>query len=128
MLAILLNLVLNFFGKNSSNGSDRLGNRLDSWSEINSLSNLTLLRPSSKCLIIYSYSISNNFIREALAKSNIKFSLTNNIQKASVIIGLKKHLRQNFRLKNLAKRKHIPIYSLNQLSMYQFLKLAKKLV
>ena len=52
----------------------------------------------------------------------VKFILTNDIKKASLIIGLKKHLKQNFKLKNLAKQKNIPIYTLNQLSFYQLTK------
>jgi hypothetical protein len=39
-----------------------------------------------------------------------KFVLTNEIKKANLIIGLKKHLKQNFKLINLAKQKNIPIY------------------
>jgi len=54
-----------------------------------------------------------------------KFLLTNEIKKASLIIGLKKHLRQNFQLKNLAKQKNIPIYTLNQVSFYQVTKLVQ---
>ena len=53
----------------------------------------------------------------------MKFVLTNEIKKANLIIGLKKHLRQNFKLKNLAKQKNIPIYTVNQLSFYQVSKL-----
>jgi hypothetical protein len=52
-----------------------------------------------------------------------KFVLTNEIQRAELIIGLKKHLKQNFKLTNLAKQRHIPIYSLNQISFYQVSKL-----
>jgi hypothetical protein len=48
-----------------------------------------------------------------------KFVLTNEIRKANLIIGLKKHLKQNFKLTNLAKQKNIPIYTLNQVSFYQ---------
>jgi hypothetical protein len=44
-----------------------------------------------------------------------KFVLTNEIRKANLIIGLK-HLKQNFKLTNLAKQKNIPIYTLNQVS------------
>jgi hypothetical protein len=54
-----------------------------------------------------------------------KFILTNEIKKASLIIGLKKHLKQNLKLKNLAKQKNIPIYTLNQISLYQVTKLVK---
>jgi hypothetical protein len=52
-----------------------------------------------------------------------KFVLTNEIRKADLIIGLKKHLKQNFKLIQLAKQKNIPIYSLNQVSFYQVSKL-----
>ena len=56
--------------------------------------------------------------------SNIE-SLTNDIKKAHIIIGLKNHLQQNLKLKALAKQKKIPIYSFNQLSIYQLTKFIK---
>jgi hypothetical protein len=49
----------------------------------------------------------------------VKFSITNDIRKASLIIGLKKHLKQNFKLITISKQKNIPIYALNHLSFYQ---------
>ena len=52
-----------------------------------------------------------------------KFVLTNEIRKANLIIGLKKHLKQNFKLIDLANQKNIPIYSLNKISFYQISKL-----
>jgi len=96
------------------------------WSEINQLTNGRSLPLTSKNLVIYCYSISNNFIKEAMTKLNMKFVLTNDIKKASLIIGLKKHLQSNLKLKQLAQQKQIPIYSLNQLSIYQFLKLIQR--
>jgi stage III sporulation protein SpoIIIAA len=76
----------------------------------------------SKKLVIYPYSLSNNLLKEVLLKMGVKFVLTNDIRKANLIIGLKKHLKQNFKLKNLAQQKNVPIYSLNQLSLYQVTK------
>jgi hypothetical protein len=35
------------------------------------------------------------------------------------------HLKLNFKLKNFAKQKNIPIYSLNQVSLYQVTKLVQ---
>ncbi len=78
-----------------------------------------------KKLVIYPYSLSNNLLKEVLLRMGFKFILTNEIKKASLIIGLKKHLKQNFKLKNLAKQKNIPIYTLNQISLYQVTKLVK---
>jgi stage III sporulation protein SpoIIIAA len=114
-----------FLGKNFLQSADNLTNRNESWIEINSLALLNEQKNVSQSLVIYAYSISNNFIREALIKSNIKLTFTNDLQKANVIIGLKKHLQQNFKIKNLAKQKSIPIYSFNDLSLYQFLKFMK---
>lgn len=76
-----------------------------------------------KKLVIYPYSLSNNLLKEVLLSLGFKFVLTNEIRKASLIIGLKKHLKQNFKLTSLAKQKNIPIYSLNQVSFYQISKL-----
>lgn len=96
-----------------------------SWIEINKFRSNKLLQIPSKSLIIYSYSISKNFLKEVFSRLSIKFVLTSDIKKANLIIGLKKHLRQNFQLKELAKRKKIPIYSLTQLSIYEITKFFK---
>ena len=97
---------LSFFGNNN-------------WIGINQAKDNNLIKLKSKKLVIYPYSLSNNLLKEVLLRTGVKFVLTNEIQKASLIIGLKKHLKQNFKLTQLAKQKNIPIYSLNQISYYQ---------
>jgi stage III sporulation protein SpoIIIAA len=110
----------------SKNSFDKsLNRRNKNWIFMNEVENTKSLKVKSKNLIVYSYSLSNNFLKEALSKMGVKFVLTNNIKKASLIIGLKKHLKQNFKLKDLANKKKIPIYSLNQLSIYQLTKFIK---
>lgn len=107
--------------------SDNLNNYLPltqkNWITINQLKDKKTLKLKSKKLIIYSYSISSNLLKDVLLKMGFKFVLTNEIQKAELIIGLKKHLKQNFKIINIAKQKNIPIYSLNQISFYQVSKL-----
>lgn len=105
--------------RNNLNGSFLLENR--NWIVINKIKDENSLK--LKKLVIYPYSLSNNLLKEVLLKIGLKFVLTNEIQKASLIIGLKKHLKQNFKLTSLAKQKNIPIYSLNQVSLYQVNKL-----
>jgi hypothetical protein len=95
------------------------------WISINQIKDEKNLKLKSKKLIIYPYSLSNNLLKEVLLKMGFKFVLTNDIKKATLIIGLKKHLMQNFKLKNLAKQRNIPIYSLNQVSLYQVTKLVQ---
>lgn len=117
------NFQSNFQLKNSRNSFKNLTSSKQLWTSINNFNNKKTLKITSKNLVIYYYSISNNFIKEAMSRINIKVIMTNDIKKASLIIGLKKHLIQNLKLKKLAQQKNIPIYSLNQLSIYQFLKL-----
>lgn len=109
--------------KNSTNLNDPITLSQKNWVSINQLKDEKTLKLKSKKLIIYSYSISSNLLKEVLLKMGFKFVLTNEIKKAELIIGLKKHLKQNFKLTNMAKQQNIPIYSLNQVSFYQISKL-----
>ena len=105
----------------SSNSSFLATNK--NWIFINQLKKQKFLNLQTKKLIIYPYSLSANLLKEVLLKMGLTFVLTNEIKKASLIIGLKKHLKQNFKLINLAKQKNIPIYGLNQVNLYQITKL-----
>ena len=82
----------------------------------------------TKKLLIYTYSLSNNLIKEAISKIGFKLTLTKEIQNATIIIGLKKHLKQNFKLKKLAEQKNIPIYTINRATVYQLKKLIQFLI
>ena len=106
---------------NNSNNSLSLPNK--NWTLMNKLKDKQSSKLECKKLVIYPYSLSNNLLKEVLLKMGLKFVLTNEIKKASLIIGLKKHLKQNFKLTNLATQKNIPIYALNQISVYQVTKL-----
>lgn len=92
------------------------------WILVNKSKNEKSLKLKSKKLIIYPYCISNNLLKEVLLRMGVKFILTNDIKKANLVIGFKKYLKQNLKLKILAKQKNIPIYSINQLSLYQLTK------
>jgi stage III sporulation protein SpoIIIAA len=114
--------------KNQKLGTESLIQHKNTWSYINEVKSRKFFQPPLNNLVIYSYSISNNLLKEAFSKIGIKFILTNNVKKASLIIGLKKSLKNNFELKHLAKTKKIPIYSFNQLSIYQLTKLINSFV
>jgi stage III sporulation protein SpoIIIAA len=93
------------------------------WFWINKKNSISLTKLKSKTLIIYPYSLSNNLLKEILYKMGLNFSLTNDIKKATLIIGLKKYLKQNFKLIEFCKQKNLQIYSINQISYYQLNKL-----
>ena len=115
----------NFLGKSQNTLKNYLNRNHQNWTLINQLKKENSSKLKSKNLIIYCYSLSNNFLKEVLSKIGVKFCLTNDLTKASLILGLKKNLKKNLKLKDLAKQKKIPIYSLNQISIYQLTKFIK---
>jgi len=115
--------VNNFLPKTNHNLDESFSIIPKNWSLINQEKDEKFLKLKSKNLVIYPYSLSNNLLKEVLLKMGFKFVLTNEIRKATLIIGLRKHLRQNSKLIKLAKQKNIPIYTFNQISFYQVSKL-----
>jgi stage III sporulation protein SpoIIIAA len=95
------------------------------WVQVNVVKTSKLLNGFKKTVVIYSYSISNNFLKEVFSKIDTKFTLTNDFRKASLIIGLTKNLQQNLKLNQFAKEKKIPIYAFQQISIYQLIKFIK---
>lgn len=77
----------------------------------------------NKKLLLYSYCISQNLIKEVILKTGYTLFLTKDIQKATLIIGVKKYLKENFKLKKFSQQKNIPIYMVNRASVYQITKL-----
>jgi stage III sporulation protein SpoIIIAA len=98
------------------------------WTKFNNLKMNWQVEESTKILMVYSYSISVNFLKESFFKLGIKCIVTNDLQKASLIIGSKGHLHQNARLQEFANRKNIPVYALNELNLYKLTELIKLLL
>ena len=94
-----------------------------SWGKIHSTRDIYSKSVKQKKLFIYSYSLSYNLIKEVISRFNVDIKLTKEIKKASLIIGLKKHLQQNYKLQKIDKQKNIPIYGVNRSSIYQVAKL-----
>ena len=115
----------NFLLKNKTSLNESLPLTEKNWMIINQFKDEKTVSLKSKKLIIYPYSISTNLLKEVLLKMGFKFVLTNEIRKAGLIIGLKNHLKQNFKLISLAKQKNIPIFALHQINCYQISKLIK---
>ena len=114
-----------FYLKNQNNLNKSINITNENWILVNQPKYQKSLELKSKKLVIYPYSLSNNLLKEVLLKMGVNFILTDDIRKASVILGLKPHLKQNFRLNNLAKQINIPLYTLNQVSVYQISKWIK---
>jgi stage III sporulation protein SpoIIIAA len=100
----------------------------NNWTILNQQNQIKSRNLKIKKLLIYTYSLSNNLVKEAVYKLGLNLLLTKEIKKATIIIGLKKHLKQNLKLKKLAKQRNIPIYQVNQSSVYQIIKLLQSLI
>ena len=99
----------------------------NNWTFRNQLRQNILIKLKSRILIIYPYSLSNNLLKEVLIKMGITFMFTNEIKKASIIVGLKKHIRKNLTLTKLSIKFNIPIYSINSINYYQLTRLFSKI-
>jgi len=93
------------------------------WKLFNDLKNKNLVKLKSKLIVIYSYSISSNLLKEVLTRMGISFLLTTDIKQSSIIIGLKRTLIKNNTLTQIANKYRIPIYTFNRISYYQLVKL-----
>lgn len=93
------------------------------WHSLNVSKESNSFQFESKPLVIYSYSISNNLLKEVLCKIGIHFKMTNEVKSASLIIGLKKYLKKNNSLICIANNYNIPIYSFNFISYYGLVRL-----
>jgi stage III sporulation protein SpoIIIAA len=114
--------------KNFTNFKTIMFYDFNSWTILNQQNQIKSRNLEIKKLIIYSYSISNNLIKESGYKLGFKLLLTKEVKKATIIIGLKKHLKYNFALRTLAKKLNIPIFKLNQNSVYQLTKFFRSLI
>ena len=99
-----------------------------SWKSRNIMKGNNLKVLKQRKLIIYTYSLSHNLVREAISKLGIELEITREIKHASLIIGLKNSLQQNSKLLKLAQTKNIPIYKLSKNSIYKIVKLIQLII
>ena len=71
-------------------------------------------QPKSDVVSIYIYSVSNNLVKKCSNSLNLDIKITENINEAEVILGLKSHLKDNLLLVLSAKWLGIPIYSIQK--------------
>jgi stage III sporulation protein SpoIIIAA len=117
----------NSFRKSSNLNNDFQSSMLQPWRKLNNGKIDRLLKTTTKTLVIYPYCLSTNLLKEVLSKISLKFVVTNDLQQASLIIGPQQYLSQNHRLKKLVIQKKIPVYSLNQINIYQLTHLIKSI-
>ena len=91
-------------------------NALDSQKENNSSK---MLQSKPNVISIFTYSVSNNLIRKCSQSLSLDIKLTENMNEAEIVLGLKSHLKDNLLLVLSAKKLGIPIYSIQKNTMPQ---------
>lgn len=89
------------------------------WSNVNYSNKEKSIANTNKKIYIYIYSLSFNLIQEVISKTRTNFIITNDLKKANLILGFKKYLKKNIKLKKLVEQKKIPVYAVNTASIYQ---------
>jgi len=114
--------------KNSNNIKNIILSNSNNWTILNQKTQIRSKNLKVQKLIIYPYSLSNSLVKEAGCKLGFKLLLTKEVKKATIIIGLKKYLKHNFKLRRLAEKRNITVFNLNQSSIYQLTKLFRSLI
>lgn len=91
-------------------------NALDSQKENNSSK---MLQSKPNVISIFTYSVSNNLVRKCSQSLSLDIRLTENMNEAEIVLGLKSHLKDNLLLVLSAKKLGIPIYSIQKNTMPQ---------
>jgi stage III sporulation protein SpoIIIAA len=115
-----------FLTSNSLTSSALIAN--ENWTKFNYLNQKKYPILKTKKLLIYTYSVSPNLMKEVISKTGLKLVVTKDIKKANLIIGLKKYLKENLKLKKFSQQKNIPIYTVNRASVYQITKLLQVII
>lgn len=98
------------------------------WSNVNYSNKEKSIANTNKKIYIYIYSLSFNLIQEVISKTRTNFIITNDLKKANLILGFKKYLKKNIKLKKLVEQKKIPVYAVNTASIYQINKVLSTLL
>ncbi len=85
--------------------------------KVSSNSKMTLSK--SNVISIFTYSVSNNLVKKCSQSLKLDIRLTENMNEADVILGLKSHLKDNLLFVLNAKKLDIPIYSIQKNTMPQ---------
>ena len=77
------------------------------------------IKTKSNVVSIFTYSVSNNLVRKCSQSLSLDIELTEDMNEADIILGLKSHLKDNLLLVLSAKKLGIPIYSIQKNTMPQ---------
>lgn len=124
----------NFLSKNLEITEAKIQNEVnendENWAKLRNknLNKVTKITQKPLALYLYSYSISNNLLKEIIIKMGVNVIITNTLNNAGLIIGLKRHIRNNIKLTQLAYENKIPIYYVKHNSLYQLFNILEQVI
>ena len=107
--------------------------KLNSWEKNNqnfksNNNSKTFSVEKASSLKIYPYSVSNSLIQEACKKIGFNVTIIKEINEATIILGLQKHLKENIKINTFASSNKIPVYTINNSTVPQITQIIYSIV
>jgi stage III sporulation protein SpoIIIAA len=107
--------------------------KLNSWEKNNqnfksNNNSKTFSVEKASSLKIYPYSVSNSLIQEACKEIGFNVTIIKEINEATIILGLQKHLKENIKINTFASINKIPVYTINNSTVPQITQIIYSIV
>nr|YP_009564786.1 hypothetical protein [Gelidium coulteri]YP_009565186.1 hypothetical protein [Gelidium sinicola]QBA96137.1 hypothetical protein [Gelidium coulteri]QBA96537.1 hypothetical protein [Gelidium sinicola] len=83
---------------------------------------------NKKVIIVYAYSVSLEMLKSAIQALNSPIVITQDIVKADVILALRSHVKQNNKLRQIAKSMQLTIYTIHSSTIANIIRALKKML
>ncbi len=95
--------------------SDHLFNRADS--NYDAVKNYAGLNGEDLPIHVYSYGISRQNLEQVVKSLNLPIAITKDIDSADTVLALRSHVKNHSKLRQMAKNRQVPIYTINSNSI-----------
>nr|YP_009244232.1 hypothetical protein Gvag_010 [Gelidium vagum]AMK96474.1 hypothetical protein Gvag_010 [Gelidium vagum] len=83
---------------------------------------------NNKVIVVYAYSVSIEILKSAIQTLNSPIVITQDIVKADIILALRSHVKQNNKLRQIAKSMQLIIYTIHSSTITNIIRALKKML
>nr|QJH88311.1 Ycf45 [Pterocladia lucida] len=83
---------------------------------------------NQKSIVLYAYSVSIQLLESSIRALQIPMIITKDLVKADVILALRAHVKQNTKLRQIAKSKQLTIYTIHSSTIANITRALKKMI
>lgn len=81
-----------------------------------------------KVMFLYAYSINNQLLESSIQAMQIPVVVTKDVLKADIILALRSHVKQNTKLRQIAKSRQLTIYTIHSSTISNIVRALKKMI